>query len=73
MEHGEIDQQEKVNKIYDYAANLFVNEKKTSFEVTRILIEEGLDEKHASIVVGNIEEQIKVGRKEQANNRRVST
>ncbi len=67
MEHGELEQQEMVNKIYDYAANLFVNEKKTSFEVTKILIDEGLDEKYASIVVGNIETQIKEDRKEQAN------
>jgi ABC-type Fe3+/spermidine/putrescine transport system ATPase subunit len=67
MEQREIEQQDEINKIYDYTANLFVNEKKSSPEVTKILIEQGLDEKYASIVVANIEVQIKEARKEQAN------
>lgn len=66
MEHDAVEQQNRVNRIYDYAANLFVNEKKTSHEVTKILIENGLDEKDALIVVGNLVMQIKEAKKENA-------
>ena len=56
-----------VNQIYDYAANLLVNERKNSGEVIDILVEKGIEEANATIVVENIEMQIKQGKKERAN------
>lgn len=44
-----------------------VNEKKDAFEIQKALIEQGLDEKSASIVVSNLEQQIKEAKKEGAN------
>ena len=61
------DQQNAVNQIYEYAANLMVNEKKNGLETQKALLEQGLDEESASIVVSNLEQQIEVAKKESAN------
>lgn len=61
------DQQNAVNQIYEYAAYLMVSEKKDAFETQKALIEQGLDEESASIVVSNLEQQIKEAKKEGAN------
>ena len=44
MQNEELKEQEAVNQIYDYAANLIVNEKKSKSETKQALIEEGIDE-----------------------------
>ncbi len=65
-----MDQNEKenaVNQIYEYAANLMVNEKKDAQETKIALIEQGIDEESASIIVANLEQQIKEIKKENAN------
>lgn len=56
-----------LQKIYDFAANLLVNEKKSSSETKQLLIQEGLDEESAGIVVENLEKQIKEVKKERGN------
>jgi hypothetical protein len=53
--------------IYGLAANLLINEKKSSSEVKQVLVNEGVDEESATIVVDNLELQIKEVKKEQAN------
>lgn len=56
-----------VNQIYEYAANLMVNENKNALETKNTLIEQGLDEESASIIVANLEQRIKAAKKENAN------
>jgi hypothetical protein len=67
MESEKDNQQEAVNQIYDYAANLLVNENMSATETKNALIEQGLDEESAAIVVSNLEQQIKDAKKERAN------
>jgi alcohol dehydrogenase class IV len=67
MENPNEDQQEFVNQVYDYAANLLFNEKRSAAETIDALIEQGLNEESASIVVSNLEKQIKDVKKEGAN------
>ena len=67
MENQNNDQQETVNQIYKHAANLLVNQKKSASETRNELVEQGLDEESASIVVANLEQQIKDAKKEGAN------
>jgi hypothetical protein len=61
------EEQNAVNQIYEYAANLMINEKKDSHETKIALKEQGLDEESASIVVSNLENQIEEAKKERAN------
>lgn len=51
----------------EYAANLLVKEKKSATETKNALIAQGLDEESASVVVSNLEQQIKDAKKERAN------
>jgi hypothetical protein len=60
-------QQEAVNEIYEYAANLLVKEKKSAIESKNALIAEGLDKESASVVVTKLERQIKDIKKVVAN------
>jgi hypothetical protein len=59
-------QQQAVNQIYDYAANLMVNGNKNSHEVINALMEEGLSRDSAAIVVENLQKQISSAKKERA-------
>ena len=61
------EQQEIIDKIFDYAANLMVEEKKSPIETLSALIDEGLDKESAIIVINNIEQQIKDAEKARAN------
>jgi len=63
----ENEEQNAVNQIYEYAANLMVNEKKSALETQNALLEQGLDEETASIVVSNLEQEIEKAKKERAN------
>ena len=67
MEKENDNQQEAVNQIYEYAANLLINQKKSLTETKNVLIAQGLDEESASVVVSNLEQQIKDAKKEGAN------
>lgn len=67
MENRNNSQQESVNQIYEYAADLLFNQKKSALETKIALAEQGLDEESATIVVDNIEQQIKDATKERAN------
>ena len=67
METNQAEQQEAINQIYNYAANLLVTQKKNNYEVKQALIEKGLDENSADIVVENLNNQIATAKKERAN------
>jgi hypothetical protein len=59
-------QQQAVNDIYEYAANLMVNGNKNSHEVINALMEQGLSRDSAAIVVENLQKQISSTKKEGA-------
>jgi len=67
MENQNDEQQKVVNQIYEYAANLMVKENKSAKETKTALLNQGLDEESASIVVTNLEQQIRDAKKERAN------
>lgn len=67
MENTEKDQQEAVKQIYQFAANLMVNQGKGTYETKKALIEQGLDEESAATVVNNLENQIEDSKREAAN------
>jgi len=66
METGKKEVQEAVDKIYGFAANLMVNEKKTAAETKKALMGQGLSNESAEAVVENLEKQIKEAKKERA-------
>lgn len=66
MKNNSNDQQEALNQVYNYAATLMVNEKKSANETKNALIEQGLDDNSASIVVSTLEKQLKENIKEKA-------
>jgi hypothetical protein len=66
MEEQTKDNQEIVDKVYNYAADLMVNHKKNSSETIEALLAQGLDEEIATTVVSNLEQQISVAKKERA-------
>src|SRR5688572_4909579 len=53
-----------VNEYYDFAANLLVNDKKTSKDVQIALVGKGLSESAAYTIVHNLEVEIKNAKKE---------
>ncbi|WGH76436.1 hypothetical protein P8625_04545 [Tenacibaculum tangerinum] len=67
MENQSNNQEEVVNQIYKYAANLLVEQNKSAAETKTALIEYGLDEESAAAVVTNLEQQIKDAKKGQAH------
>lgn len=68
MENTERAQQEQVNQIYSFARNLLINEKKNVEEVKDILMEQGVDQEDASIVVENLMQEQSQKRKNANNN-----
>jgi len=66
MENTQNNQQETVNKVYNYAANMMINQKKESYEVRDALIAQGLDETTATTIVDNLEQQINDAKKSRA-------
>jgi len=67
MENNQNEQEQAVNQIYEYAANLLFEQKKGSEDVKHLLVKDGLDLESASVVVENLEKQIKEAKKEGAN------
>jgi len=50
--------QDLINEVYRFASYLMIKENKNAVEAKQALINKGLDEKNASIVVTRIEQQI---------------
>ncbi|WP_430814381.1 hypothetical protein [Carboxylicivirga sp. RSCT41] len=63
----ELTEQEAVDQIYNFAANLMVNEKKNASETRAALVEQGLSEDVAGTVVKNLQSQISDAKKKRAN------
>jgi hypothetical protein len=57
------EQEEAVNQIYEFAADLMVKKGMSSVETKKALITQGLDNESATIVVDNLEQQIKKAKK----------
>jgi hypothetical protein len=66
MESVEKNHQETADQIYQFAANLLVNQGKSEDETKSELIAQGLDSQTASTVVENIQTQIHSAKKERA-------
>jgi len=66
MENTTEEKQRTVDQIYSFAANLMVNQKMNADETRRKLVEQGLDEESATIVVNNLEKEINKNKKEKA-------
>lgn len=67
MEAAPLTQDQLTNRIYAHAANLLVHEKQSGSEVASALMNEGLDEESASVVVSNLQAGIAKARKSRAN------
>src|SRR5689334_14026066 len=66
MENTEVSQTDAVSQIYNYAANLLVNENKNAEEVKDALVQKGLSVDAAYTIVRSVEDQISKGHKERA-------
>ncbi len=66
METNQVSQQEAAEKIYAYAANLMVEQKKSPAQAKAILVEKGMEEPTAAIVINNLEKEINGAKKSRA-------
>jgi hypothetical protein len=64
MENQQANPQAAVNELYNFAANLMVNEKKKTSEVQTALVGKGLSESAAFTIVHNLQVEIKNARKD---------
>ena len=64
MENHENGAHSAVNEFYNLAANMLVNEKKTTKDVQLALVGKGLSESAAFTIVKNLETEIKNAKKE---------
>ncbi len=63
----ESEQQKVIDQVYDYAADLLINEKSTPHEIKQSLIAQGIDESTAHLVVEKIEAEVVDERRKAAN------
>jgi hypothetical protein len=66
MENPTPEQQQAVNQLYNFAADLMVNQNKSSDEVINTLVEKGLTQDAAYTIVNNLEDEIRKAKKERA-------
>ena len=62
-----IDQQEIVNQIYGFTADMLYNQKKSVEETKAALIENGLNSEDADVVINNLQNQYNKEKKEAGN------
>lgn len=62
-----IDQQEIVNQIYGFTADMLYNQKKSIEETKAALIENGLRAEDADVVIANLQNQYKQEKREAGN------
>ena len=67
MEQQEKEAQKFVNQVYSFAANLMFEQEKSATETKRILVEEGLREEDAEVVVTNLQNQLQQAKSEAGN------
>jgi hypothetical protein len=68
MEEKINNQQKIADEVYNYAAHLLMNDKKSTSETKNALLEQGLDEESASTIIADLEQEIKQAQKKQASN-----
>ncbi|MEO7311257.1 MAG: hypothetical protein ABIX01_12720 [Chitinophagaceae bacterium] len=66
MQENAVTEQQSVDRVYNFAANELVHQKRTSEDVIEMLVGQGLDNKSATLVVTNLQEQIKEAKKKRA-------
>jgi len=66
MEELTIEQQNAINQLYEYVAELMFIQKKNYFEIKTQLIQEGLDEKTAIFIVQSLELGVKEAETQRA-------
>lgn len=59
--------QDFVNKVYDYAVNLYTNQNMSWWEVKQELVNQGLSKDDATTVIENLKEQEKQAKHDAAN------
>lgn len=67
MSEFSAEEQKAAEDVYAYAANLMVHRDQNNYQVKTALMERGLDEASAEIVISNLEVQIEEARKKRAN------
>lgn len=66
METTNPEPQDVANQLYNYAANLLLNENKSAYETKAALVEKGLSTENAAVIVDNLEQQIQEAKHEKA-------
>ncbi|RED22191.1 hypothetical protein BD847_3699 [Flavobacterium cutihirudinis] len=66
METNNTESHDVANHYYNYAANLLLNENKSSYETKTLLIEQGLSSEISGLIIENIEIQIQEAKYERA-------
>ncbi|RZL13956.1 MAG: hypothetical protein EOO62_06740 [Hymenobacter sp.] len=66
MEAQQTDHQATADQVYEYAANQLVHGNKSAAEVEQLLVGQGLAGESASLVVANLQEQIRVAKRARA-------
>ncbi|MDR6967090.1 hypothetical protein J2X31_001097 [Flavobacterium arsenatis] len=67
MEEHQINAGLSSNQLYNYAADLFVNQDKNSYDVRMALIQQGASEADANHIIEKVEEEIDNARRSAAN------
>lgn len=67
MEQQEKEAQEFANQVYNFAANLMFEQEKSTAETKHILVEKGLREEDAEVVVTNLQNQLQQAKSEAGN------
>jgi hypothetical protein len=62
----EQDNQTAVNELYSYAADLLIRQQRTNTDVIQLLVQRGISENAATIVVDNLESQLNDAKKAAA-------
>jgi hypothetical protein len=63
MEENTADQQQAVEQVYKFAADLMVRQEKNAYETRKELEAQGLSEETSRIIVENLENQINEAKK----------
>ncbi len=67
METIQSEQKDVVKALYEYTAQLLIDQKKSKKEVEQILVDKGIDVESARVLIQTISEQIRNAKKESAN------
>lgn len=66
MDISQNESQDAANHFYNYAANLLINEEKTTYDTINKLVEKGVSGEVATLIVENLQIQIQEAKYEKA-------